>query len=27
MELRKHEYYLTPKGKALAYEIIRNMER
>ena len=27
MELRKHEYHLTPKGKALAYEIIRNMER
>lgn len=27
MELRKHEYFLTPKGRALFHEIIRNMEK
>jgi len=27
MELRKHEYFLTPVGKALAHKIARTMER
>jgi DNA-binding MarR family transcriptional regulator len=27
MELRKHEYFLTSKGRALVHEIIRNMDR